>query len=337
MEEVRKIGIIGVGIMGRRHAEICSTLEGVEVAAIADSCGEKLQEVGNAFGVARRCMDYHDLLAIREIDAVIICTPDHLHRQPAIESAESKKDILLEKPIATSLEDAEAIISSVRKNDVKLMVGFNARFMKPFNAVKEQILKGDIGEPLCARVDWFNRSDSYARSNPVDGKYPPKRDSILTFLGSHPIDLLIWYLGAVERVYCEADTFTWGRDQGGPFDSAIFTLRFKSGAMAHVRTFWSTGGTPFRVRLELEILGRNGMIQCSTLDESLKSYSTSKGYELPISYDWRTGLTQELKYFISCIRQKSEPMITGEIALETLKVILAADRSAHENRVVSLG
>jgi predicted dehydrogenase len=107
--------------------------------------------------------------------------------------------------------------------------------------------------------------------------------------------------------------------------------------MALVQTLWSTGGTPFRVRLELELLGRNGMIQCSSLDESFKIYSTSKGYELPISYDWRTGVTKELKYFIECIRQKNDPMITGEMALETLKVTLAADRSARENRAIAVG
>ncbi|MGA2976803.1 MAG: Gfo/Idh/MocA family oxidoreductase [Spirochaetia bacterium] len=337
MEKIMKVGIIGTGIMGRRHAEVYSTLEGVELAAIADPCKEKLEEVGKAFGVAGKYSDYHDLLASKEIDAVSICTPDHLHREPAIDSAEAKKDILLEKPIATSIEDAEAILASVKKNKVKLMVGFSARFMKPFDHVKAKILEGDIGEPLCARLEWYNRSDSYTRADLTDGVYPPKRDSILTFLGSHPIDLLIWYFGAVERVYCEADTFTWGRDQGGPFDSAIITLRFKSGAMALVQTLWSTGGTPFRVRLELELLGRNGMIQCSSLDESFKIYSTSKGYELPISYDWRTGVTKELKYFIECIRQKNDPMITGEMALETLKVTLAADRSARENRAIAVG
>jgi UDP-N-acetylglucosamine 3-dehydrogenase len=336
VKEIMKVGVIGVGIMGRRQAEVYSGLEGVELAAIADPCDEKLEEVGNAFGVAERHRDYRDLLANTEIDAVSICTPDDLHRSPAVESAEAKKGILLEKPIATSIEDAEAIISAVKKNRVRFMVGFTARFMKPFDRVKDQLLKGDIGEPLCARIDWYNRSDSYARSNLVDGVFPPKRDSVISFLGSHPIDLLIWYLGAVERVYCEADTFTWGRDQGGPFDSAVITLRFTSGAIALVRTFWSTGGTPFRVRCELELLGRNGMIQCSTLDESFKIYSTGKGYELPISYDWKSGVTKELSYFIECLRQEKDPMTTGEGALETLKVTLAADRSARENCSITL-
>jgi UDP-N-acetylglucosamine 3-dehydrogenase len=331
-----KVGIIGVGIMGRRHAEVYRDLGGVELTAIADPHKESLEEARNLFAVPHAYEDYRDLLANKEIDAVSICTPDHLHREPAVESAEAKKHILLEKPIATSLEDAEAVIAAAKKNRVRLMVGFTARFMKPFDSVKEKIVEGNIGEPLSASVDWYNRSDSYARVDSVGGALPPKRDSVLTFLGSHPLDLLLWYLGAVERVYCEADTFTFGRNEGGPFDSAIITLRFTSGAIATVRTIWSTGGTPFRVRLELEVLGRNGMIRCSTLDEGFRVYSIGKGYELPISYEWRPAVTKELKHFLDCIRNDAEPLITGEMALETLRVTLAADRSARENRPVTI-
>ena len=331
-----RVGVIGVGIMGARHVAIYSQLPQVELCGIADPNEQRLHDIAAEFNVPHSYPDYRDLLRNDEIQAVSICTPDHLHRAPAEEAAAAGKDILLEKPIATTLEDADAIIEAASRHRVKLMVGFTARFMKPFDLVKEKIDSGAIGEVLCARVDWYNRSDSYARTESEKKTYGPKRDSIIHFLGSHPIDLLQWYLGDVDRVYCEADTFTWGRAQGGPFDSALISLRFRSGAIGHVNTYWSTGGTPFRVRFEVELLGRTGMIQCHPLDESYKVYSEQKGFELPVSYDWKTGVGKELGYFVDCIVHDTVPMISGQIARKTLEVTLAAERSARTQESVRL-
>ena len=322
-----RIGVIGVGRMGERHIAVYQQLPGVEIKAIADTDVNRLREIATKYNIKQIYNDYHQLLEIAEIDAVSICTPDSYHKAPAIAAAEAGKHVLVEKPIATSLEDADAIIEAASKNHVLLMVGYTARFMKPFQYVKKVVDDGLLGDVIFARAFWYNAADIEGLSRIAT------RDSIITFLATHPIDLLLWYLGEVESVYCEAGNFVWSTTENLA-DTASISLRFKNKAIGHVGCTWAGKGAVYKVKFQVDIIGKEGVVEVNTVNETLKISSTKKGLELPLSYDPFDALRTELAHFIDCVCNNNTPIVTGEDGKKALEVTLAAIESAKSGKRV---
>lgn len=329
-----KVGVIGVGKMGERHVQIFQQIPGVEVVAIADVNPSRVDEVASKYNIPKGYTNYEKLLQCQEVDAVTIATPDAEHKAPAIASAEARKHILLEKPIATNLEDAKEIITAARKNNVILMVGYIARYFPQFKAIKRMLDQGKIGKPLFADFLWLNALRRYP--DDYGKELPPRRDSIITFLATHPVDLMRWYFGDVRRVYCEADTFTWGRSANGPEDTSIISLRFKEGQLGQIAVCWGFGGTPYTARFVATIIGDEGAIHGDSLNDGLIVASAREGYELPIHYDWKEALRAELCDFLDAVRNNVSPPISGEEAMKVLEITLAAIESMKTQRPVEL-
>ncbi|MEM2998586.1 MAG: Gfo/Idh/MocA family oxidoreductase, partial [Thermoproteota archaeon] len=116
-----RVGVIGCGVMGRYHARVYSELPGVRLVATADVVEKNARVAAREFGAEKWYTDYNDLLARPDIDAVSIAVPDHLHREPTIAAAKAGKAVLLEKPIATTLRDADAIVNAVRKAGITFL------------------------------------------------------------------------------------------------------------------------------------------------------------------------------------------------------------------------
>lgn len=329
MTKELRIGVIGVGRMGERHIVAYQQLPGVKVEAIADTDQQRLKEVARKYGIDQFHNDYCQLLEVPDIDAVSICTPDDYHKEPAVASAEAGKHILLEKPIATSLEDADAIIKAASKNNVILMIGYTARFIRAFQYAKMAIDDGMLGDIFFVHAFWYNAADIEGLSRIAT------RDSIITFLATHPADLLQWYLGRVERVFCEAGTFAW-ENPADLADTASISLRFKSGAIGYISCSWAGRGAAYKVKFQVEILGRDGVAEINTVNETLRVSSAKRGVELPLHYDPSDALRAELAHFIECVRNNRKPLVSGEDGKQALKVTLAAVESARSNRPVTL-
>jgi len=330
-----KVGVIGVGRMGERHVKMYRRSPDVELVAVADADRSRAEEVAKEYAIPHAYGDFTKLLAHKEIDAVSIATPDSLHVEPTVASAEAGKHILLEKPIATTLEDADAILKAAKRAAVKVMIGYTARFFPQFGQVKGLIGSGKIGEVLLSRIAWFNGPIEFPKEF-YEGGLPPRRDSIITFLATHPVDLIRWYMGEVERVYCEADTFTWGKNQEGPDDTASISLRFRNGKIGHVMVCWAFSGAPCRARFVADVIGQEGIIQSDSMNDGLMVSSAKSGYELPIHYDWVEPVRAELEHFIECVALDRQPIVTGEDGRQTLAVTLAAIESARTHRPISM-
>ncbi len=235
------LGVIGLGIQGKQHLQNCHLFKELNVKAVADNSKRALEYAKNR-GVKETYENYEDLLRDKSIDAVIINIPNHLHMESATKAAEAGKDILLEKPLAGRLEDGEKIVSSVEKNNVKLMLGYNLRFDSMFRGLREKIIDGYFGEvgiaeatnisngPFTSRVDRMGPvpvPDWWFDEELVGG-------GALLDLGIHMIDLLVWYFGEVESV----SSYLGYMFNLSVEDAATCVIKFKKGPLAVVNAGW---------------------------------------------------------------------------------------------------
>ena len=187
MEKKIKMGIVGAGTWGRTHAYIYREHSNAEPVAICDMNRERAQAIADEFGIKEVYTDYHEMAEKADIDAVAIVTPDFAHADIACCFADHKRHLLIEKPLATTREDAERIVEAVKRNGVRCMVDLHNRWNAPFNTCKQLIEAGKLGDPYTA---YIRHSD--IKWCATDLLPWAAKSSILWFLGSHSLDTLRW-------------------------------------------------------------------------------------------------------------------------------------------------
>lgn len=317
------VGVIGVGYIGQVHAQIYSRLPGVHIVGVADVDAVRANQVAAQFG-CRAFADYEDLLSQPDIDGVSICTPDALHRDPVLAAARRKKHVLLEKPIASTLEDAQAIVDAVRQSGIFCQLGFVERFHKPFIMAQKAVQEGVIGKLISARSQRLNVLDA--------SKRVATRDPIISFLAIHDIDLLMWCASSIKRVSAEADSFVFGNPDLE--DSAFILIRFENGALGSIQVSWGLSNSlPFRASAKLELVGDKGIIEVDTVDDSVVVNSEA-GHRYSIGFDRSVAFEAELSHFLECIEKEVSPRVGVDEGLAALKVAIAARESARSCRPV---
>ncbi|HHY47481.1 MAG TPA: Gfo/Idh/MocA family oxidoreductase [Firmicutes bacterium] len=315
------VGVIGVGYIGQVHAQIYSRLPGARIVGVADVDAARANEVAARLG-CKAFADYEELLSQPGLEGVSICTPDALHREPVLAAARHKKHVLLEKPIASTLEDAEAIVNAVRQSGILCELGFVERFHKPFIVAQKAVQEGAIGKLISVRSQRLNIRDA--------AKRVATRDPIISFLAIHDIDLLMWFAGPIKRVSAEAGTFVFGNPDLE--DSAFILVRFESGALGSIQVSWGLSDSlPFRASAKLELIGDKGIINVDTVDDSVVVNSEA-GHRYPIGFDRSQAFEAELSHFLECIDKGVAPKVGVDEGLAALKVALAARESARDAR-----
>jgi len=331
-----RVGVIGCGFMGRHHARVYSELPGVKLLAMADVLEEKAKGAAREFGAEKWYKDYHKLLARPDIDAVSIVVPDHLHRDPTVAAAEAGKAVLLEKPIATTLEDADAIIGTVKRAGVPFLVGHILRFDYNYVKAKEYVKRGSIGDPISI---WARRNNPIASPR----RLAPwlKETSPLLFLGVHDIDAMRWIIGSdIERIYAEAESRIF-KDLGVE-DAVWALLRFKGGTVGALETVWILPATmPLSLDSKFELIGTKGSLWISYPGNEF-SFCGEGGQETFLHY-WpvvhgrlKGYLRDEIVHFINCVEGKEEPLVSAEDARAAVEAALAMHKSLKEGKPVGL-
>ena len=188
-------GVIGAGIVGGDlHAQVYHRMPQAELVAICDLDEARAREVAERYDAPHIYTDYRDLLARSDIAAVSIATPDFAHREIAVAAAEAGKHILVEKPLATTVEDAEAILRAADAAGVKLMVDFQNRVNPAFVATRKAVLDGDLGELKYIYARLSNTTFVPTQMLPWASK-----SSALWFLASHTLDMSCWLLQRTGR------------------------------------------------------------------------------------------------------------------------------------------
>jgi predicted dehydrogenase len=231
MSKIRT-AVIGAGKVAETHASILSTLPDSEFVAVYNRTPDRATALATRYQV----QPYTDIATmVRETgtQAAIVCTPHPAHAAIAVEVMEHGIHLLIEKPLAASLPDCDAMISAAAQHRVKLGVISQRRWYEPSRRVKEAIDAGKIGKPIlgtAALLGW--RDQAYYASDPWRGKWATEGGGVLVNQAPHLLDLLLWYMGEIEEV------FGYWANLNHPYieveDTAVAVIRFKSGALGNV-------------------------------------------------------------------------------------------------------
>jgi len=338
------VGVIGAGgAAWIGHLPWYKENPNVELVAVADIDESKARKAAEYFHIPYVYSDYEKLVSRKDIDAVSICTPVHLHAEQTVRAAEEGKHVLVEKPMARDVLECDDMIRACEKAGVILMVGFMKRFNPGFQKIKELLSSGALGKPHFMEVHWtlydIKGSNAFRYKAYTGG-------GIFQDHGSHYIDLFRWWLNdEVSEVTAELNLIVSGREVE---DHAVVMMRFKRGAIAVIETS--------RVGPSHEQYGlwERGQIYC-TRGAILFDVPDWTSYELPIIKILKEGLWEtatmykrgrypplhymfkrEIDYFVECVISGKEPLVTGWDGRAAIEVINAAYLSQLEDRKVKL-
>ncbi len=329
MSKIR-YAVIGLGWFGEKHCEALAGLPNVELFALCTRRMVRLEELARRFGVRHTYTDYHDLLSNPDVEAVSVATMWHQHTGPTLAALQADKHVFLEKPMASTIEDCDAIVTVARNARGFFMVGHICRFNPRYASAKTAIAEGRIGKivSLYARrnIPAQVTSDILNKIGPIIGD------------GVHDTDLMLWYTGAkVVSAYAQTVDV-----RGKKYPDLGWTMyRFDSGAVGVLENVWCLPhGTPFQIDERMEIIGTEGSIH---IQETHPNYSVCdrEGWHSPDTTYWplrhgvRAGaLREELAYFTRCIQEGRRPtIITPEESRAAVAACLAAERSAATGAV----
>jgi predicted dehydrogenase len=315
------LGIIGLGYVGSIHLRHSLKLANTDLIAVSDLSKKALNKAREA-GVKKTFTTYQDLLREPDIDAVIIAVPTHFHPQCAVEAAEARKHIFLEKPIARNVEEAKEIISACQRNSVKLMIGYPLRFKRDLRTLKKQVKSGVFGDIEIAHATYigcgpfFHREEDYAPV-PVPEWWFNKEltgGGALIDVGSHMINLLRWYFGEITEIRSQLGY----RLNMSMEDSAICLAKFESGVRAVITVGWFAQ----KNQVELKLFGTtNHANVVQRLQNPLitavqmLTTGTSKYFQPHFA---------ELQYFTHCVGHDLTPSPSGEDGLRDIEAISLA-------------
>jgi predicted dehydrogenase len=302
------VGVIGVGAMGRNHARVFATLPDVNVVALADVNEETLQQIARTYK-ARAYNDYHEMLEQERLDAVAVAVPTRLHAEVALDVIRHGAHVFVEKPLATSLAECQAMIAAAKAADVRLGVGHIERFNPAILELKRRLDSGQLGRVF------------QIRSRRV-GPFPSRvMDVGVVFdLATHELNIMEYLLDSpIQSLYAETEQEIHASHE----DLLSGLLKFANGAVGVLDINWLT---PTKIR-ELSILGERGMFQVNYLTQELYFYENNyaNGWEGMVAlmgvsegritrYEVRKRepLVEELEHFVAAITSGKDHLISGQ-------------------------
>jgi UDP-N-acetylglucosamine 3-dehydrogenase len=295
-----RVGVIGVGVMGSNHARVLAGLSGVSLAGVVDPDRGIADFVARTLGCAA-FSDVDELLDLK-LDAVTIAAPTELHHQVALRCMARGVHVLVEKPIASTVEEGREIVAAARRAGVTLMVGHVERFNPAVEAIKEAIRDESILSIAITRV----------------GPFPPRMSKVgvVIDLAVHDIDLIRWFTESeIVEVQPQLSSAVAERE-----DIALLQFRTASGVLAHINTNWLT---PFKART-VTVATRGKYVMGDLLTRQV---TECFGFQPDGSYSMRhlsvghsEPLRSELTAFIGALRAGSPPPVTGEEGVASLDI-----------------
>ncbi|MEM1505611.1 Gfo/Idh/MocA family oxidoreductase [Domibacillus sp. 8LH] len=332
MKEI-KVGLVGAGRMGSFHGtSIARKVYGASLVAIADPVPGSAERLASELGAAKTYTSPEEMFHDPEVDAVVIAAPARSHAKLVIAAAKAGKAVFCEKPMAVTLEEADAAIAAAKEANVALQVGFNRRFASGFKSARDNIAEGRIGTPQLLRS--LTRDPGLGDPTPI-----PEWTIFLETL-IHDFDALL-YLNPGSKpteVYAVADALVRPdfKDKG-LLDTAVVTIKFDNGAIATAEAnFQAAYGYDVRG----EVFGSAGMVTAGSVQQTNMTRYTADGISMD-TYRKDTELLHdayvaELTSFIDCVRSGNKPVVTGEDARNALAIALACIKSVQTRQPVKL-
>jgi UDP-N-acetylglucosamine 3-dehydrogenase len=314
---MKKLGVavIGTGFWGRNHARVFKELEETELIAVCDINAERAKNVAKQFGV-RAYTSMGKLLRSKDIEAVSICVWSLNLAKEALKALRTGKHVLVEKPMATNVKQAQKLLETAEGEGLHLTVGFLMRFIPGIKHMKNAIEDKAVGNLVCATAkrvsEWPERI----------GDVGVVKDTAI-----HDIDVMRYLFGEEPiAVYAKTGSMKYKKFE----DYAQIMLTFEGGKSAFIESNWLT---PYKTRT-LVVTGSKAIMKLDYITQELTIEDAKE--TLQPRYPWREPLKLELQHFANCILKKEKPLITGMDGLKALQIAEAALKSSATGRMVKL-
>ena len=328
-----KIAVIGTGRMGSVHCRnIVRQIPGAELVAVCDIRLEVAQAVADELGIQRVVKDYHELLADKNIEAILIATSTDTHAFIMKDVAAAGKHIFCEKPLALQLDKIDEALAEVKKAGVKLQVGFNRRFDKSYQKVHEIVASGEIGRPCILHI--VNRDPDFPSMD-----FLRVSGGMFLDLGIHDLDMIRYQMGEVDEVYATGAVLLNDElKEFGDIDTGLIMLKFANGAMG---TIDNSRKAVYGYDQRLEVFCSNGTAMMENEKETAAIMGNRNGFtsaKPPYFFMQRYApcYVEEVRQFIECIRDDKPTPTTGEDGRAAVVLGYAAIKSLRENRPVKI-
>ncbi len=354
-----KVAIIGCGgIANGSHAPSLKRLQeegACEVIACVDVNAAAAQRMADTFNIPRVFTDFHELLALDELDGVSVATPPFVHRDATVAALRAGKHVLCEKPMAMNVAEAKEMLAVARETGNILTIGHGGRFSAAAQAIHDRVEAGDLGEIYYGKAAALRK-----RGVPSRGVFTVKKlngGGPLIDIGVHALDLTLWLMGSPRPVGVYGATydklahrpgiaaqnslFNWG-----PFDPQKYDVedlcagfvRFDNGATLFLETSWLINQPEAEVRRN-EVYGTAGSASTNPFHILVDTGDGPKDVapEVPSGRDGQQGNFLRFKRFLDCIEGRAEPLVKPEESLDVQRIIDALYQSGETGKLVEIG
>lgn len=330
-----KVGIIGAGRIGKVHTTSISTrVKNAVIKTIADPfMNEETAAWAKSMGVENTTKDYKEILADPEIDAVLICSSTNTHSPISVEAIKAGKHVFCEKPIDHDVAKIKEVIEALKENPVKYQVGFNRRFDHNFEAVRNAVMEGKIGDPHIVRV-------TSRDPEPPSAEYVKVSGGIFLDMTIHDFDMVRYLAGCdAEEIYVQSAVLVDPAiGEAGDVDTAVITLKMENGAIAVID---NSRKAAYGYDQRAEVFGSKGMVATSNDTQSSAVLSTSEGVtgEKPLYFfleRYMDSFAKEMNCFMDAIENNTDTPLGVEDGLKPVLMGLAAKKSVEEHRPVKI-
>lgn len=349
-----RTGIVGCGKVAHLHAQALRNLVDSDFAAVFSRTLSKAQDFGNQYGVSAYD-NISNMVSDEKLDLVIICTPHPNHLEPTLEAMNSGANVLVEKPLASSLQDCDAMIQAANENRKKIGVISQRRWYGPVQRVKNAIEDGKIGQPVLGTINMLGwRDENYYTSDPWRGSWKHEGGGVLVNQAPHQLDVLLWLMGEVDEVYG-----AWA-NLNHPYidveDTALAIVKFKNGGLGNIIV--SNSQKP-GIYGKIQIHGSNGAsVGVQPEGGAMFIAGMSNIAEPPVNDLWTVlgeeklldswikedseffntidptvyYIERQIEDFLIAIQEDRNPLVTGEEGRKTVELFTAIYRSQRDQK-----
>lgn len=335
--------LIGCGRIAKRHSELLGLgqISGAKLAAVCDLVGHKAKKIGEEFSVPFYT-DLHQMMCSENIDVAVVLTESGNHARNVIELAKYGKHIVVEKPMALTLEDADKMIRACDEAGVKLFVVKQNRFNVPVLKLREALEAGRFGKLVLGtvRVRWCRSQDYYDQA-PWRGTWSMD-GGVLANQASHHVDMLEWMFGDVESVFARSSTALVKIEAE---DTAVVTLKFRNGALGVIEA--TTATRPRDLEGSISVLGEGGVVEVAGFAvNQMKTWSFVEGlpgdeevmdrFSVNPPNVYGFGHQAYYEHVVNCISNNGPHLVDGLVGRRSLELINAIYESIETGKEVSL-
>jgi len=329
------IGVLGVGGMGKGQAEnLRHLVPNARLVAVADVAGARARQVADELEVEHSFASLEEMLMHKDIQSVLIATPDKFHGQAIRAAAAAGKDILCEKPLALTLEDAQAALKEIERGKVRLQVGFMRRYDPAYQAAFKRIEAGEIGTAL------IFKSVGRDKDEPPIAAYQSGVNGMVFYNSTiHDFDLARWIMHD-EVTDVHAYTTVASRPEVAKYNdvvASVVNLKFAHGGIGNVESYVQA---VYGYDVRTEIVGSKGSIFVGSLGQTPVAFLTSHGGNQILADHFLSRFADaylaEVRDFVQTILADKEPRVTGQDGLKALEIAVATEKSHLQARACAV-